>query len=152
MSEAVIVSIGRTPIGRAFKGSLVDQRPDDLGAYVVAEALKRVPQLDLGQIDDLMCGCALPGGEQAHNLARIISILAGIGAPWHDGQPLLRVVAASRADGLPRHQGGRGLRVRVCRRGSRVPGRRLVSSPHQPETRNPRLPCRVTRKASPRSS
>jgi acetyl-CoA C-acetyltransferase len=81
MPEAVIVSIGRTPVGRAVKGSLVDQRPDDLGAYVVDEVLKRVPQLDRGQIDDVICGCALPGGEQSHNIARIISILAGIGAP-----------------------------------------------------------------------
>jgi acetyl-CoA C-acetyltransferase len=81
MSEAVIVSIGRTPIGRAVKGSLVDQRPDDLGAYVVGEVLKRVPELDHGQIDDVICGCALPGGEQSHNMARIISILSGVGAP-----------------------------------------------------------------------
>jgi acetyl-CoA C-acetyltransferase len=81
MSEAVIVSIARTPIGRAVKGSLIDQRPDDLGAYVVTEVLGRVPQLDRGQIDDVICGCALPGGEQSHNLGRIISILAGIGAP-----------------------------------------------------------------------
>jgi acetyl-CoA C-acetyltransferase len=81
MSEAVIVSIGRTPIGRAVKGSLVDQRPDDLGAYVVGEVLKRVPQLDRGQIDDVICGCAVPGGEQSHNMARIISILSGVGAP-----------------------------------------------------------------------
>ena len=81
MPEAVIVSIGRTPIGRAVRGSLVDQRPDDLGASVVDEVLKRVPQLDRGEIDDVICGCALPGGEQSHNIARIISILAGIGAP-----------------------------------------------------------------------
>jgi acetyl-CoA C-acetyltransferase len=81
MPEAVIVSIGRTPIGRAFKGSLIDQRPDDLGAYVVGEVLKQVPQLQRGQIDDVICGCALPGGEQSHNMARIISILSGVGAP-----------------------------------------------------------------------
>jgi len=81
MSEAVIVSIGRTPIGRAVKGSLIDQRPDDLGAYVVSEVLKRIPQLELGQIDDVICGCALPGGEQSHNMGRIISLLAGVGAP-----------------------------------------------------------------------
>jgi len=81
MSEAVIVSIARTPIGRAVKGSLIDQRPDDLGAYVVTEVLGRVPQLDRGQIDDVICGCALPGGEQSHNIARIISILTGTGAP-----------------------------------------------------------------------
>ena len=116
MSEVVIAAIGRTPIGRAVKGSLIDQRPDDLGAYVVDEVLKQVPQLDRAQIDDVICGCALPGGEQGHNLARIISILAGVGAPGHHGQPLLRVVAAGRPDGLPRHQGGRGLRVRVRRR------------------------------------
>jgi acetyl-CoA C-acetyltransferase len=81
MSEVFIVAIGRTPIGRAIKGSLIDERPDDLGAYVVDEVLKQVPQLDRGQIDDVICGCALPGGEQGHNLGRIISILAGIGAP-----------------------------------------------------------------------
>jgi acetyl-CoA C-acetyltransferase len=81
MSEAVIASIGRTPIGRAVKGSLIDQRPDDLGAYVVGEVLKQVPQLDRGQVDDVICGCALPGGEQSHNMARIISVLAGVGAP-----------------------------------------------------------------------
>ncbi len=81
MPEAVIVSIGRTPIGRAVKGSLIDERPDDLGAYVTDEVLKRVPQLDRGEIDDVICGCALPGGEQSHNLGRIISLLAGIPAP-----------------------------------------------------------------------
>jgi acetyl-CoA C-acetyltransferase len=81
MSDAVIVSIGRTPIGRAKKGSLIDQRPDDMGAYVVGEVLKRIPQLNGGQIDDVICGCALPGGEQSHNMARIISLLSGVGAP-----------------------------------------------------------------------
>jgi acetyl-CoA C-acetyltransferase len=81
MSEVVIAAIGRTPIGRAVKGSLIDQRPDDLAAFVTDQVLKQVPQLDRGQIDDVICGCALPGGEQGHNLARIVSILAGVGAP-----------------------------------------------------------------------
>jgi acetyl-CoA C-acetyltransferase len=81
MSEIVVAAIGRTPIGRAVKGSLIDQRPDDLGAFVADEVLKQVPQLDRRQIDDVICGCALPGGEQGHNLARIISILARVGAP-----------------------------------------------------------------------
>ncbi len=81
MSEVVITAIGRTPIGRAVKGSLIEQRPDDLGAYVVDEVLKQVPQLDRGEVEDVICGCALPGGEQGHNLGRIISILAGVGAP-----------------------------------------------------------------------
>ncbi len=81
MPAAVIVAIGRTPIGRAVKGHLIDQRPDDLAAFTVEQVLKQVPQLDRGQIDDVICGCALPGGEQAHNLGRIISILTGLGTP-----------------------------------------------------------------------
>ncbi len=81
MPEAVIAAIGRTPIGRAVKGSLINQRPDDLGAFIVSEVLRQVPQLDYSQIDDVICGCALPGGEQSHNMARIISLLAGLGAP-----------------------------------------------------------------------
>jgi acetyl-CoA C-acetyltransferase len=81
MPEAVIVAIGRTPVGRAAKGALVDTRPDDLGALVVDQVLNRIPQFDRHEIDDVICGCALPGGEQAHNLGRIISILAGVDAP-----------------------------------------------------------------------
>jgi len=81
MSQAVVVSIGRTPIGRAVKGSLIDQRPDELGAYAVKEVLNRVPQLDRAAIEDVICGCALPGGEQSHNMGRIVAILSGIGAP-----------------------------------------------------------------------
>ncbi len=81
MPEAVIVAIGRTPIGRAMKGSLIDQRPDDLGALVVDEVLKRVPQLDRADVADVIAGCALPGGEQAHNMGRIVSLLAGVNAP-----------------------------------------------------------------------
>jgi acetyl-CoA C-acetyltransferase len=81
MPEAVIAAIGRTPVGRAVKGSLVDKRPDDLGAFVVNEVLNRISQLDRHEIEDVICGCALPGGEQAHNLGRIISILAGVDAP-----------------------------------------------------------------------
>ena len=138
MSEAVIVSIGRTPIGRAVKGSLIDQRPDDLGAYVVAEALKRVPQLDPGQIDDLICGCALPGGEQAHNLARIISILAGIGAP---GTTVNRYCASSlQAVRMAFHaiKAGEGSAF-VCAGVESSTRSPLGKFTDQPETRNPRL-------------
>ncbi len=81
MPEAVIVAAGRSPIGRAFKGSLVDMRPDDLAAYVVTEVLKQVPELDSAEIEDLICGCGLPGGEQGHNLGRAISVLARLDAP-----------------------------------------------------------------------
>ncbi|MEU1506807.1 acetyl-CoA C-acetyltransferase [Kitasatospora sp. NPDC005748] len=78
MPEAVIVSATRSPIGRAFKGSLKDVRPDDLTAHVIATALAKVPQLDPRDIDDLMLGCGLPGGEQGHNLARIVAVQMGM--------------------------------------------------------------------------
>jgi acetyl-CoA C-acetyltransferase len=81
MPEVVIAAIARTPVGRAVKGSLIDLRPDDLGALVVNDVLDRVPQLDRRDIEDVICGCALPGGEQAHNVGRIISLLAGVDAP-----------------------------------------------------------------------
>jgi acetyl-CoA C-acetyltransferase len=81
MTEAVIVACGRSPIGRARKGSLVDVRPDDLAAHVVTKVLEKVPQLDHTEIEDLICGCGLPGGEQGHNIGRVISILARIDVP-----------------------------------------------------------------------
>jgi acetyl-CoA C-acetyltransferase len=77
MTEAVIVAAARSPIGRAVKGSLKDVRPDDLAASMVAAALAKVPQLDPADIDDLMLGCGLPGGEQGFNMARVVAILLG---------------------------------------------------------------------------
>jgi len=81
MTEAVIVAYGRSPIGRARKGSLVDVRPDDLAAHVVTKVLDKVPELDPTQIEDLICGCGLPGGEQGHNIGRVVSILARLDVP-----------------------------------------------------------------------
>lgn len=78
MPEAVIVSAVRTPIGRAFKGSLKDLRSDDTAAKAVRAALDRVPELPRDEIDDLMLGCGLPGGEQGYNMARVVAILAGL--------------------------------------------------------------------------
>jgi acetyl-CoA C-acetyltransferase len=77
MPEAVIVATARSPIGRAFKGSLVDLRPDDLTATIVRTALEKVPDLDPHDIDDLMLGCGLPGAEQGYNMGRVVSILLG---------------------------------------------------------------------------
>src|SRR5260370_41325629 len=74
MPEAVIVAYGRSPIGRANKGSLVEVRPDDLAAHITTKVLQKVPQLDRTTIDDLMCGCGLPAGEQGFNLGRAASI------------------------------------------------------------------------------
>ena len=82
MPEAVIVAAARSPIGRAFKGSLASIRPDDLTVQLVRAALDQVPQLDPSDIDDLMLGCGLPGGEQGFNMARVVAVLLG-----HDNLP-----------------------------------------------------------------
>ena len=82
MPEAVIVATARSPIGRAFKGSLTSIRPDDLLAQIVTAALAKVPQLDPSQVEDLIVGCGLPGGEQGFNIARVTAVLLGL-----DGVP-----------------------------------------------------------------
>lgn len=78
MHEAVIVSSIRTPVGRAYKGSLRATRPDDLAALAIKEALRRVPGLEAKEIDDVILGCAMPEGEQGMNVARIASLRAGL--------------------------------------------------------------------------
>src|SRR3954462_7387163 len=78
MPEAVIVATARSPIGRAFKGSLKDLRPDDLTATIIQAALAKVPELDPKDIEDLMLGCGLPGGEQGNNLGRIVAVQMGM--------------------------------------------------------------------------
>ncbi|HET7475473.1 MAG TPA: acetyl-CoA C-acetyltransferase [Dermatophilaceae bacterium] len=77
MPEAVVVATARSPIGRAFKGSLRDLRPDDLAATIVAAALAKVPQLDPTRLDDLYLGCAEPWGEHGNNMARVVAVLNG---------------------------------------------------------------------------
>ncbi len=80
--EAVIVATARTPIGRAFKGSLKEIRPDDLSVQMLRAVLDKVPGLDPADVDDLYWGCAEPSGRQGANLARVIAVLAG-----YDGLP-----------------------------------------------------------------
>ncbi|TME11743.1 MAG: acetyl-CoA C-acyltransferase [Chloroflexi bacterium] len=80
-NDAVIVAYGRSPVGRAGKGSLVNVRPDDLAAYVTDKVLQKVPELDRTTIDDVICGCGLPAGEQGFNLGRVISIMARLDVP-----------------------------------------------------------------------
>lgn len=82
MPEAVIVATARSPIGRAFKGSLTDLRADDLATTMIRAALDRVPALDPETIDDLVLGCGLPGGEQGNNLGRVVAVQLG-----HDRLP-----------------------------------------------------------------
>jgi acetyl-CoA C-acetyltransferase len=77
MAEAVVVATARSPIGRAFKGSLTSIRPDDLAVQIIRAALAKVPQLDPADIEDLILGCGLPGGEQGFNMARVVAVLLG---------------------------------------------------------------------------
>ncbi|MFN2616820.1 MAG: acetyl-CoA C-acyltransferase [Thermoleophilaceae bacterium] len=76
MPEAVIVDAVRTPIGRAFKGSLAQLRPDEMGAYVVDRLLERNEQVDPASVEELYCGCGIPQGLQAFNIARIMVLLS----------------------------------------------------------------------------
>ena len=78
MPEAVIVSAIRTPVGRAYKGSLRATRPDDLAALAIKEALTRAPGLEAKEVDDVILGCAMPEGEQGMNVARIAALRAGL--------------------------------------------------------------------------
>jgi acetyl-CoA C-acetyltransferase len=78
MPEAVIVATGRTPIGRANKGSLVECRPDDLSALVLRSVLEQVPQLNPAEVEDVLLGCGQPAGEAGYNVARVAALLAGL--------------------------------------------------------------------------
>ncbi len=78
MREVVIVSSVRTPVGRAFKGTLRATRPDELGAVAIKGALERVPQVDPKEIEDVILGCAMPEAEQGMNVARIAALRAGL--------------------------------------------------------------------------
>ena len=78
MPEAVIVATARTPIGRAFKGSLKDYRADDMGGFIVRELMKKVPAVDPATVDDVVFGAANHAGEQSMNLARNVGALAGL--------------------------------------------------------------------------
>src|SRR3954469_10206753 len=78
MNHAVIVSAVRTAVGKAPNGSLRGTRPDELAAAAIGEALRRVPEIEPGAIDDVILGCAMPEAEQGMNVARIASLRAGI--------------------------------------------------------------------------
>jgi len=91
--EAVVVAAARSPIARAYKGSMTGLRPDDLALQIFTAVLGQVPQLDPAAIDDILLGCAAPGGEQGFNLARVLAVLAGLdGVP---GTTMTRYCASS---------------------------------------------------------
>ncbi|MDI6813382.1 MAG: acetyl-CoA C-acyltransferase [Desulfitobacteriaceae bacterium] len=78
MQEAYIVQAKRTAIGKSGRGTLAQVRPDDLGAYVIQDVLKQVPNLNLAEIDDVVIGCSFPEGEQGMNLGRVMALRAGL--------------------------------------------------------------------------
>ena len=78
MPEAVIVATARSPIGRANKGSLVSMRPDDMSVQIVEALMKKVPQVQGSDVDDLMMGIGQPAGEGGFNIARVVAVLAGL--------------------------------------------------------------------------
>ncbi len=92
MPEAVIVSTARTPIGRAFKGSLTEWRPDDLAAFAINAAMEKVPAVTPDMVEDLHLGCGLPGGESGFNMARVVTTLLGWEVP---GVTLTRYCSSS---------------------------------------------------------
>src|SRR5271169_476119 len=78
MREVIIASSVRTPVGRAFKGTLRATRPDELAAVAIRGTLERVPQVDPREIEDVILGCAMPEAEQGMNVARIAALRAGL--------------------------------------------------------------------------
>ena len=78
MKEALIVSIARTAVGKAPRGTLRNTRPDDLAAAAISEALRRVSGLEAGEVEDVILGCAMPEAQQGNNVARIASLRAGL--------------------------------------------------------------------------
>ncbi len=137
MPEAVIVAAGRSPIGRAMKGSLVDLRPDDLTAHVVSRVLDKVPQLDRGEINDLILGCGLPGGESGFNMGRVVSLLAGLNVP---GTTITRYCSSSlQTTRMAFHAIKAGEGDIFVSAGVETVSRFLNGSSDMPQCQNPRL-------------
>lgn len=137
MAEAVIVAAGRSPIGRAGKGSLVGCRADDLGAFILARVLSTVPELDPHSVEDVICGCGRPGGESGFNLGRAISILAGVDAP---GTTLTRYCSSSlQTTRMAFHAIRAGEGAVFASVGVETVSRYTYGTSDPPSARNPRL-------------
>ncbi len=137
MPDAVIVAYGRSPIGRANKGSLVEMRPDDLAAHVATRVMQKVPQLDPTTLDDLICGCGLPAGEQGFNLGRAVSILARFDVP---GTTVTRYCASSlQTSRMAFHAIKAGEGEAYLSVGVECVSRYVNGFADQPDAQNPRL-------------
>src|SRR5215212_11390286 len=95
MPEAVIVDSVRTPVGRAFKGSLAQLRPDETGAYVIDQLLERNPDVAPDSVEEVVAGCGLPQGKQAFNIGRIIVLLSEKLPETTNGSTISRYCASS---------------------------------------------------------
>jgi acetyl-CoA C-acetyltransferase len=138
MPEAVIVSATRTPIGRANKGSLKEFRPDDLSAFIIKAALDKIPDLDPNDVEDLMLGCGLPGGEAGNNMARVVTTLLGYEIP---GTTLTRYCSSSvQTSRMAFHaiKAGEG-DVFISAGVETVSRYQFGTSDHIPNTRNPKF-------------
>src|SRR6185312_10961044 len=78
MREAVVVTSSRTALAKSFRGSFNMTRPDDLAAHCIRDVLRKTPQLEPSEIEDVVLGCAQPHGQQGSNVARIAAMLAGL--------------------------------------------------------------------------
>src|SRR5579872_1940357 len=78
MREAVVVASSRTGLAKSFRGSFNMTRPDDLAAHTIRDVLRKAPQLDPSEVEDVVLGCAMPHGAQGQNVARIATLLAGL--------------------------------------------------------------------------
>ena len=137
MPDAVIVAYGRSPIGRANKGSLVAMRPDDLAAHVAAKVMQKIPQLEPTTLDDLICGCGLPAGEQAFNLGRAVSILTRFDVP---GTTVTRYCASSlQTSRMAFHAIRAGEGEAFLSVGVECVSRYVNGFADQPDAQNPRL-------------
>ncbi len=145
MRDAVLVSAVRSPIGRAFKGSLTGLRADDLAVAMVRAALDAVPELDPARIDDILLGCAQPAGEQGYGLARVVAL--GLDLDTVPGTTVQRYCASSlQTTRMALHAIRAGEADVLVSAGVEVVSRyEKGKSDGMPDTRNPRYAAAVER-------
>jgi acetyl-CoA C-acetyltransferase len=138
LTEAVIVAAGRTPIGRAFKGSLIDARPDDMAAFVIRTLMERLPGLDRGEVDDVIIGAAVGASEQGYNLGRAVGLLAGL-PDSVPGTTVNRMCASSLQAIRMAHHAIKVGEAQVVVAGGVESVTRTVSASFKPSDANPRF-------------
>ncbi len=147
MRDAVIVATARSPIGRAFKGSLTGIRPDDLTAQIIRAALDKIPQLNPIEVDDILLGCGLPGGEQGFNIARVVGVLLGLDSV--PGATVNRFCASSlQTTRMALHAIRAGEADVMVSGGVEMVSRLTIDNPDFADARNPVFSQRATATAS----